>query len=155
MAVPRGEPRRAAFSLLAALSRRAALPLLATLLALAVAAACTDLSSPAATLAAPGGIRGSVILGPTCSTGQAPGAHEPVPCLTPYAAQLVVLDTDNEVVTRMTSGADGRFEITVPPGDYVVAPQGGEPYPIAQPVPVSVAAGEYVEIQINYDTGIR
>jgi len=103
----------------------------------------------------PSGIRGTVILGPTCATGQEPGAHEPVPCLTPYAAQLVVLDADNVVVTRTTSDAEGRFEVSLPPGDYVVTPQGGDPYPIAQPISVAVTPGAYVEVQVNFDTGIR
>lgn len=103
----------------------------------------------------PSGIRGTVILGPTCATGQEPGAHEPVPCLTPYAAQLVIVDGDDVVVARTTSDAEGRFEVTLPPGEYVVAPQGGDPYPIAQPIPVDVTPGTYVDIQINFDTGIR
>ena len=118
-------------------------------------AGCTGDGSPFDTPAPRSGIRGTVILGPTCSTGQAPGAHEPVPCLTPYVAQLAVLDAESAVITRITSAADGRFEVTIPPGEYVVTPEGGDPYPIAQPISVSVGVGEYVEIQINYDTGIR
>ncbi|CAN5573149.1 hypothetical protein BH23CHL6_BH23CHL6_05530 [soil metagenome] len=119
------------------------------------AAGCTGVGSPFDTPAPPSGIRGTVILGPTCSTGEAPGAHEPVPCLTPYAAQVAVLNGEGAVITRTTSGADGRFEVTLPPGEYIVTPEGGDPYPIAQPVSVSVGVGEYVEIQVNYDTGIR
>lgn len=122
---------------------------------LVLAAACGLPGLAGETPVPPSGIRGTVILGPTCATGQSPGAHEPVPCLTPYAAQLVVLDGDNVVVARSSSDAQGRFEITLPPGDYVVAPQGGDPYPIAQPIPVAVNPGTYVEIQINFDTGIR
>jgi len=111
--------------------------------------------APDATPMPPSGITGTVILGPTCATGSEPGAHDPVPCLTPYAAQLVVLDSDNVVVARVSSGIDGNFRVDVPPGEYVVAPQGGDPFPIAQPVNVLVTVGEYVEIQLNYDTGIR
>ena len=104
---------------------------------------------------APSGIRGTVILGPTCATGESPGAYEPVPCLTPYAAKLVILDRDNVVAARVSAGTDGVFEVTLPPGEYVVAPQATDPFPNAQPLPVEVTPGEYVEIQINYDTGIR
>lgn len=135
---------------------RGRLSLAAVVCAVALATAgCEGIASPFETPAPPSGIRGTVILGPTCSTGQEPGAHEPVPCLTPFSAQLAVLDAESAVVTRTTSGADGRFEVTLPPGEYVVTPEGGDPYPIAQPVPVSVGAGVYVEIQVNYDTGIR
>ncbi|HSH22179.1 MAG TPA: hypothetical protein VK992_06175 [Candidatus Caenarcaniphilales bacterium] len=129
--------------------------LAAGLLSLVVLYACNDLTSTVQTPSPPSGIRGTVILGPTCPTAQEPGAHEPVTCLTPYSAQLVVLDGESEVVTRITSGADGRFEVSLPPGEYVVAPQGGDPYPIAQPISVAVVAGEYEDIEINFDTGIR
>jgi hypothetical protein len=128
--------------------------LVAALFALALVA-CAEAGPPVDTPPPPSGIRGSVILGPTCSTGAEPGAHEPVPCLTPYAAQLAVLDGESQVVTRTSSDPDGRFEVTLPPGEYILAPEGGDPYPIAQPIPVSVTAGEYAEVQINYDTGIR
>jgi hypothetical protein len=131
--------------------------LLVGLLALAFVAAACDAAfgDPASTPTGDSGIRGTVILGPTCPTGSEPGANDPVPCLTPYVAQLVVLDVDNEVAARATSGADGHFEIALAPGDYTVTPMGGDPYPIAQPVAVTVPVGEFVEIQINYDTGIR
>ena len=110
---------------------------------------------PGATETPASGIRGSVILGPTCPTGSSPGANDPVPCLTPYSAQLVVLDAENDVAGRVTSDADGRFELELPPGEYVITPLGGDPYPIAQPISVTVPAGEFVEVQINFDTGIR
>ena len=135
---------------------------LARLLRLGIGAAlsvglvgCADLGSVAETSQPPSGIRGTVILGPTCPTGESPGAYEPVPCLTPYAAELVILDRNNVVVTSVSAGADGRFETALAPGEYVVAPRAGDPYPIAQPLPVEVTPGEYVEIQVNYDTGIR
>lgn len=127
---------------------------LAFVLALVVGG-CSEIGLVGESQAPPSGIRGTVLLGPTCPTGEEPGEYEPVPCLTPYAAELVILDSETVVVERVTSGPDGRFEVTVPPGEYVVAPETGENYPIAQPVPVTVPPGEYAEIQINYDTGIR
>ncbi len=111
--------------------------------------------SPVPSSFAPSGVRGTVILGPTCPVGGEPGATDPVLCLTPYSAQLVVLNEQNEVVARVTSDADGRFEITLPPGNYLITPLGGDPYPSAQPVSVLVRPGEYLEVQVNYDTGIR
>ncbi|CAN5814983.1 hypothetical protein BH24CHL6_BH24CHL6_03240 [soil metagenome] len=110
---------------------------------------------PESTPAPPSGISGMVVLGPTCPTGSAPGAHDPVPCLTPYSASLVILNGENDVVARLVSAADGSFRADLPPGDYVIAPQGGDPFPVAQPIPVRVTAGEYFEVEINFDTGIR
>lgn len=132
-------------------------PLLVVVLLGGLLAGCVDqFGVPSdATPLPPSGISGTVILGPTCPTGSQPGAHDPVPCLTPYAAQLVVLDTNNSVVARVTSGEDGAFRLDLPPGDYVITPHSGDPFPVAQPVNVRVTAGEYVEVQINYDTGIR
>ena len=121
-----------------------------------VVAACGLAGDGATPLPAePSGIRGTVILGPTCPVEGEPGAHEPVPCLTPYVAQLVIVNGQDEVVARVTSADDGTFQVDLPPGDYVVTPQSGDPFPVAQLVPVSVPPGTYVEIQVNYDTGIR
>lgn len=118
---------------------------------------CSDLTlgggdeSPAV----PSGIRGTVVLGPTCPVEQASPGTDITACVTPYAATLVILNAENAVVARAESGADGRFEVTLPPGDYVIAPEGGDPYPIAQPLSVTVTAGQYEEVEVNYDTGIR
>ena len=99
------------------------------------------------------GIRGTVLLGPTCPVAS-PGFD--TPCVTPYAATLVLTDRDGKRVATTTAGTDGRFEFVVPPGHYTVAPQpGGDPFPVAQVEDVQVDAGQFVEIQINYDTGIR
>lgn len=112
-------------------------------------------AEPGATPAPPSGVRGQVILAPTCPISEEPDPLNPVPCLTPFSAQLVILDADNGVAARVTSDADGRFEVTLPPGEYVITPLGGDPFPMAQPLAVTVLAGEYVEVEINYDTGIR
>jgi hypothetical protein len=123
---------------------------------LIVVSGCSELGFQVDTPAPPSGIRGTVVLGPTCPAAEAsPDAQVAVPCLTPYAASLVVLDSESKVVARVTSGSDGTFEVTLVPGDYVVAPATSDSYPIAQPVSVQVNAGQYAPVQINYDTGIR
>ncbi|CAN5742163.1 hypothetical protein BH23CHL7_BH23CHL7_03910 [soil metagenome] len=132
--------------------------LVAVLLACLIATAC-DLGpplDPGATPAPPSGIRGTVLLGPTCPISSEPDPLNPIPCLTPYVAQLVILDADNRPVQNVTSDTDGRFEVTLPPGEYVITPRAGDqPFPVAQPLSVTVVAGEYAEVEINYDTGIR
>lgn len=128
---------------------------LAVGLLLAVLAGCSEIGLPVATPTAPSGIKGTVVLGPTCPGGQDPGANDPVACLTPFVAMLVVLDSEGAAVARVTSSGDGKFSIDLPPGDYVVTPANAESYPVAQPVPAPVSAGVYTEIQVNYDTGIR
>jgi hypothetical protein len=127
-------------------------------LALVAAVGCSEIGINLDTPPPPSGIRGLVLLGPTCPgpVEASPGDIGPEPCVTPYAAELVVLDSENVKVASVTSANDGRFSVDVPPGEYVVAPKTGtDSYPIANPVSVTVVAGQYAEIQINYDTGIR
>jgi hypothetical protein len=121
-----------------------------------VVVGCSEIGINLDTPPPPSGIRGTVLLGPTCPVESSPGANDPVPCLTPYAATLVVLDNEGVKVATVTSGADGKFQLDLAPGDYVVTPESGtDSYPIAQPQSVTVSAGTYTEIQVNYDTGIR
>lgn len=132
--------------------RRSALVLA---LLVAVVLGCSEIGIPIETPTPPSGIRGTVVLGPTCPGPQEPGDNPPVACLTPYAASLVVTDSESAVVARLASGADGKFRVELPPGEYVVTPaSGADTYPIAQPVSVTVSGG-YADVEINYDTGIR
>lgn len=128
---------------------------LAVAVLLSILVGCSEIGLPVATPTPPSGIKGKVVLGPTCPGGQDPGANDPVACLTPYVAMLVVVDSEGAPVARITSGNDGQFSIDLPPGEYVVTPENSQSYPTAQPVPATVAAGTYTEIQVNYDTGIR
>jgi len=99
------------------------------------------------------GIRGVVNLGPTCE-----GATRASPCIEAYSADLVLLDADDQVVARVTSGADGRFEVTVPPGVYTiqpVPPANGDQFPAGRTVTVIVGEEAFTEIGVEYDTGIR
>ena len=104
----------------------------------------------------PSGIRGIVAAGPDVPGRQSePGADDPVPCLTPYAAPLVVLDREGAVVAASPRVLTA-VQVDLPPGEYVVTPATGhDTYPIAQPVSVTVGPGQYTEVEINYDTGIR
>ena len=131
------------------------LSLFVAVVALVALSGCGNFGVEVSTPPPPSGISGSVVLGPTCPNPPSVSPDGQVPCLTPYAAQLVVLDSEGKVVARATSTADGTFKVDVPPGDYVIAPATSASYPSAQPVSVQVVAGNYAEVQINYDTGLR
>jgi hypothetical protein len=122
---------------------------LLALLPLVLLVACGVFAGPSPTVV-DSGIRGIVLLGPTCAAESPAG-----PCTTPYAAQIVILDEEDHEVARVTSGADGRFEVPLPPGQYTVAPVPGDPFPSAAPQDVTVVAGSFTEIEVNYDSGIR
>jgi hypothetical protein len=95
----------------------------------------------------PSGITGIVLVGPECGR-----PTEASPCLVPYRARLVILDTDGRIVGEVTSGPDGTFRIELPPGDYVLQPSpGGDPYPRAEARSVTVVAGEMSEVEIDYE----
>jgi hypothetical protein len=133
-------------------SRAAFLAVAIGLLALVVGCGSPQggaVDQPGQTTQLPSGLRGTVLL--------CPGPPDPEstaqPCDTPYKAQLAILDGDGNVVTRVTSGDDGHFQVDLAPGEYTLAPQNGDPYPTAQSMPVIVMAGEYTDIQVNYDNG--
>jgi hypothetical protein len=58
-------------------------------------------------------------------------------------------------VTRVRSDEDGRFRVGLSPGDYVVDPESGDPFPVAGPQDVTVVEGAYTEVVVSFDTGIR
>ncbi len=126
---------------------------LAGLLAVLIIA-CGPESGPSPTPSAGpnSGVRGIVLLGPTCADLSVDAS----PCLTPYAAQMAIVDSNGNFVTTVTSGPDGHFQVALPPGDYVIQPK-SDPngYPSGAAVPVSVVAGDFTDVEVDYDTGIR
>ena len=62
-----------------------------------------------------------------------------------------------EPVARADSDARGRFRLMLPPGEYVLRARNltGAPVPTARPVRIRVAVGEFTEVIIHFDSGIR
>jgi hypothetical protein len=131
--------------------------LLAAFLAVAVGlivVACDPVDNgiaPTDTPTSPSGIRGTVLICPGPPAPEDTGQ----PCASPYPAELAILDDDGNVVTRVTAAADGSFSVDLPAGDYTIAPKNGDPYPTAPSQPVTVTNGQYVQVQINFDSGAR
>ncbi len=98
------------------------------------------------------GIEGQVTIGPTC-----PGpVQADSPCIDkPYQATIIVLDQNREKVTQFQSGTDGKFHLSLPPGNYFLDPGSQSVLPRAGELAVTVTAGTFTEVQISYDTGIR
>lgn len=100
------------------------------------------------------GVRGVVEAGPQC-----PVEREDEPCPDqPVAVDIRVIDpATGEVVATATSDEDGRFEVAVPPGTYVLepVPEGAHRPPIGIPTSVTVREGELAEVTLEVDTGIR
>ena len=101
------------------------------------------------------GITGRVVLGPTC-----PVEREDTPCPDrPYdGARLRIIERGTgDVAATVTADDQGRFRLPLAPGEYVVdaEPTEGRPLPFAKPVDVTVRPGEYTNVTLAFDSGIR
>jgi hypothetical protein len=99
------------------------------------------------------GVTGVVLAGPQCPVVQegSPCPDLPVPDVEVRALR------DGSVAGTGRTNAEGRFEILLDPGDYVleaVVGEGGGP-PFAEQVDVTVPSGGVVEVTVPVDTGIR
>ena len=126
------------------------LSLVSLLVLLLLTACASDRGDEAASSS---GVRGQVLLGPTC-----PVVQEGSPCPDePLGGVEVRALTAGGAIAEATSGEDGRFELELPPGRYtleaVVDPDG--PGMFAKPVAVTVTAGAFVEVVVPVDSGIR
>lgn len=99
------------------------------------------------------GVRGSVLIGPTCPVVRV-GTECPDRA---FQSVLEVQQVDGRVVAQAESDDAGRFQIALPPGDYVLvpaAPNPGAP-PYASPLPFSVTQGVWTTLAVQFDSGIR
>lgn len=97
------------------------------------------------------GIRGQVTIGPTCPGPVRIGQS----CDQPYQANISVLDPQGHVVTQFRADPQGRFEVPLPPGTYTLHPETPGVLPRAADQTVMVGSGQFTDVTIEYDTGIR
>jgi hypothetical protein len=120
----------------------------AALLALALLTACGPNDVPPDS-----GVRGTVTVGPMCAV-----VHVGTDCPDkPLQAELQIMGADKKTIARSRSDFAGRFEIPLAPGSYTlvaVPPNPGGP-PFAPSIMFSVTEGEWTELTVQYDTGIR
>ena len=97
------------------------------------------------------GIQGQVSIGPLC-----PVVQEGMDCADqPYQANFTVLTSNGKEVTRFQSDADGIFKISLSPGDYTLRPESPNSLPYAPGQPFTVLAGQFTQLTVSYDSGIR
>ncbi len=102
------------------------------------------------------GLRGTVTAGPTCPVVQDP--PDPACADRPVAgAIIVVTNAAGAEVVRITTGADGTYDVPLGPGVYTLTPQAVNGLMGTAAVQqVRLQAGEgVVTIDFSYDTGIR
>ena len=139
---------------------RSAFPLLPTLLLLAACGVPGAISDPTATsppvavstlTPAPGGIEGQVLIGPNCPVVQ---VNSPCPDQ-PYQATISVLDQNGSEVMQFQSDGQGLFRVSLVPGAYTLVPLSPNALPYAQEQTVMVVSGQFTQVTITYDSGIR
>ncbi len=100
------------------------------------------------------GVQGLVTLGPRC-----PAQEEGQDCPDrPYSTRLVVRHSESgDTVATISSGEDGRFRLSLDPGDYILIPESAQLVhePRAQPLPFTVRPGEYTQVEMRFDSGAR
>jgi hypothetical protein len=97
------------------------------------------------------GIRGLVLLGPQC-----PVVQQGSPCPdTPFEGTVAVTDLSGRLVGTTRSGADGRFEIRLDPGTYLLQAIDLQGVTFSKPVTMEVTAGHMNDATVLVDTGIR
>jgi hypothetical protein len=99
------------------------------------------------------GVRGLVQAGPTCPVEQAGQS----PCVRSVSgATIVALDSARHEVGRAVSDASGAYFLRLPPGTYEIVPQAVEGLMgVAAETTVTVPDGAPVQLDLQYDTGIR
>ena len=120
-----------------------------TLIALA---ACGDGAGSTVDDPPDSGVKGVVSAGPQC-----PFEVQGSPCPDqPWQGTVRVTTIDGDMVDEVATGVDGRFEVALEPDDYVViAVTEADRLPMAAPQEVTIGEGEWVEVTLVVDTGIR
>ncbi|TFG38689.1 MAG: hypothetical protein E4H44_03465 [Candidatus Aminicenantes bacterium] len=106
---------------------------------------------PVSPTPADSGIQGQVSIGPVC-----PAVQEGMDCDDkPYPGSFTVLTSKGRQVTQFQADANGIFEIPLAPGDYILHPESPNILPFADEQPFTVLAGQFTQLTVTYDSGIR
>ena len=123
----------------------------AFLILVALAGWSTGCSSVAAPSPITSGLAGVVVRGPI-----EPVCHVAVPCEAPFSADFAV-EEDGRTVATFRSDAQGRFEVGLAPGTYLIVPSENAPImsPRSQAKQVVVGVDKSTNVRLEFDTGIR
>ena len=102
--------------------------------------------------AAETGVKGTVLWGPIEPGPTKIGQDDEAP----FSATFVVFSGDSQVA-RFVSGKNGKFELPLPAGDYIIVPDKSTPIPAAQSQSktVTVPEGGFAVVTLRFDTGMR
>jgi hypothetical protein len=100
------------------------------------------------------GIEGTVTIGPTCPVQR---LNDPSCDDRPYQGVIHVSGTNKTQVAKFQADSDGKFKLELEPGNYTLEPQTpmNNILPRASNQDVTVVAGAFTPVNIQYDSGIR
>lgn len=97
------------------------------------------------------GVEGQVFIGPVC-----PVVQEGQECPDqPYQATLIVNNINGREVAKVQTDAEGRFKVSLEPGEYILHPESPNVMPFAAEQTFTVESGKFTQVIVNYDSGIR
>lgn len=97
----------------------------------------------------------TALAGPVCPVETEPPSPECAPQPV-ESATIVITDATGDQVARGTTGSDGVVGFDVSPGELTVVPQPVEGLlGTASTISVILAAGQTLQVTVDYDTGIR
>ena len=73
----------------------------------------------------------------------------------PYPGYLWVLDENGSLIAELITDAEGHFFVNLPPGRYTITQTEGTSLPALPPQPVTVTAGQFTQIELVLDSGMR
>lgn len=100
------------------------------------------------------GIRGTVLLGPTCPVQRIP--PDPNCADKPYQTTILIFRASDPAKAMMSvdSGADGKFSASLPPDAYTLV-AGKAMFPRCDHPQVTIPPHAFIAADISCDTGIR
>ena len=97
------------------------------------------------------GVEGQVYLGPMCPLVQ---AGQPCPNQ-PYQTTLTVNGQDGRRITQVQTDQQGHFKVSLRPGSYSLHPESPNAVSFAADQVFGVISGQFTQLTVTYDSGIR
>ena len=97
------------------------------------------------------GVAGQVLIGPMCPVVQQGQACPDQP----YQATLTIKSQNGGIIVQFPTDTQGQFRIPLEPGQYVLHPESPAGIPFAADQAIIVEAGQYTQILVHYDSGVR
>ena len=119
----------------------------ATLIALLSMTAVAETPSPGTS-----GIEGTIVVSPT---RHGPIRKEEGPSVAPVGNAQFAIKAGDATVKTFTTDGEGRFQVALPPGHYVIVKEGAPPRIGRWRFEADVVAGQVTKVNWTADSGMR